>query len=87
MLYSTRISKEDFELLCMIDKLLYLLEKGEELCVKQNDEFIVKLFLMNDFFVELWYQPSTNKIKCLDVLDPVDVQLVYGNQIDISDIF
>jgi hypothetical protein len=49
--------------------------------------YTVKLFRLNDFFVEIWYSQMSNKIDKVLVVDLDDVIHLYEKNIDISDLF
>lgn len=64
-----------------------VLTEGEELMNRIYIYYIIKLFRYSDFFVEIWYAQTSNKIDKILVVDLDDVLHLYEKNIDISDLF
>ncbi len=64
-----------------------VLIKGKELMFRVYMFYTVKLFHLSDFFVEIWYSQTSNKIDKVMVVDLDDVIHLYEKNIDISDLF
>lgn len=64
-----------------------VLTQGSELMHRIYIYYTIKLFQYSDFFVEIWYLPSSNKIDKIRIVDIEDVLHLYENEIDISDLF
>jgi len=64
-----------------------VLTKGEELMHRIYIYYIIRLYRLSDFFVEIWYSQTSNKIDKILVVDLEDVLHLYEKNIDISDLF
>jgi hypothetical protein len=64
-----------------------VLTEGKEMMFRIYMFYTVKLFRLNDFFVEIWYSQMSNKIDKVLVVDLDDVIHLYEKNIDISDLF
>lgn len=64
-----------------------VLIEGKELMFRVYMFYTVKLFHLSDFFVEIWYSQTSNKIDKVMVVDLDDVIHLYEKNIDISDLF
>lgn len=64
-----------------------VLTEGEELMHRIYIYYIIRLYRLSDFFVEIWYAQSSNKIDKILVVDLEDVLHLYEKNIDISDLF
>lgn len=81
------ISKQEFHNLPLMERAAAVLEHGVELISRIHVFYIVKLYCMGDFYVELWYRQNGNKIDKLEIVDLEDVIHYYEKEIDISDVF
>lgn len=80
------ISKQKFYDLSLMERAAAVLENGKELISRIYVYYVVKLYCMGDFYVELWYRQNGNKIDKLEVVDLEDVIHHYEKEIDISDL-
>jgi hypothetical protein len=64
-----------------------VLTEGEELMHRIYIYYIIRLYRLSDFFVEIWYSQTSNKIDKILVVDLEDVLHLYEKNIDISDLF
>jgi hypothetical protein len=80
------ISKQKFYNLSLMERSAAVLEHGKELISRIYVYYVVKLYCMGDFYVELWYRQNGNKIDKLEVVDLEDVIHHYEKEIDISDL-
>lgn len=78
------ITKEQFQTLSMVEQAQYVLDSGEELTARIYMYYAIKLFVVNDFFVELWYHQTGNHIGKIRILEEDAVIGIYGDNIDIS---
>jgi len=81
------MNAEEFMRLPQRDQLGYTLEAGRELMHRIYLYYIVKLYLVEDFYIELWYRMNQNLIDKILVVDLDDVIHLYEKEIDISDLF
>lgn len=80
------ISKQEFYDLPLLERAAAVLEHGKELISRIYVFYIVKLYCMGDFYVEMWYKQNGNRIDKLEVVDLEDVIHYYEKEIDISDL-
>ncbi|NTW25302.1 MAG: hypothetical protein HGA37_11410 [Lentimicrobium sp.] len=71
----------------MEEQVTTLLGQGQELLERIYIYYVVKLYFLEDFYVEIWYQQTTNRIDKLTVVQLDDVIHLYESQINISDLF
>jgi hypothetical protein len=81
------ITRTEFDFLPPVEKANTVFEFGEELNVREYGGFKIKLYLVWDFYVELWYYTPRHQISKLASLSADDVIDIYGDNIDISDVF
>lgn len=81
------MNKEVFSSLSQFDQLSYTLEHGRELMSRIFLYYVVKLYLVEDFYVELWYRMHQNTVDKVLVTKLEDVVHLYEKEIDISDLF
>jgi hypothetical protein len=78
------ITRTEFDFLPPVEKAHTLFEFGDELDVRNDGDFRIKLYLIADFFVELWYSTNKVQISKLVSLSEEDVIDIYSDRIDIS---
>ncbi|MFO8054249.1 MAG: hypothetical protein R6U19_03695 [Bacteroidales bacterium] len=71
----------------ILEKVQYVLEHGEEIMDRVYMYYCIKLYSVDNFFVEIWYRQSAAKIDYVEVVDLDEVFLNYRNEIDISDLY
>jgi len=76
-----------FIALSQLEKVALVLDQGQELMNRIFAFYNVKLYKIFDFYVEIWYQQTTNKIDKLIVVELDEVAHLYESQINIQDIF
>jgi hypothetical protein len=81
------ITVEKFVLMPVEEQVTLLLGQGIELMDRIYIYYVVKLYRLNDFYVEIWYQQTTNRIDRVIVVELDDVIHLYESQINISDLF
>lgn len=64
-----------------------VLTQGREIMQRVYIYYSIKLYLYADFYIEIWYLPSSNKIDKIRIIDTDDVLHLYEKKIDISDLF
>lgn len=60
--------KDDFSKLTLAQKGLLIMEKGKHLTQIRKGEYLQNLYLYEDFFVEVFYSITTNKIDKIDIM-------------------
>ena len=78
------LTANSFERLSLIDKLTIIFEDGEELYLRHNDGFTIKLYQLNDFLCEIWYSSEANKIYKIDLIDEIQAVGLYEINIDFN---
>lgn len=69
------------------EQLTTVLGRGIELLDRIYLYYIVKLYKLDDLFVEIWYKQTTNRIDKVELVQLDDVVHLYERQINISDLF
>lgn len=78
---------EEFSNMPNTDRLKALLEDGHELMGRIYLNYIIKLFKLGDFYVEVWYRQLSNSVDKIIVVNMDDVIHLYEQQINITDLF
>ncbi len=81
------ITRTEFDVLPPVEKAHTLFELGDELDVREENGYRIKLYVIADFFVELWYTTKKTRIGKLVSLSEEDVIDLYLDRIDISYLF
>jgi hypothetical protein len=81
------ITRTEFDFLPAVEKAHNVFEFGEELDIREDGGFQIKLYLVWDFYVELWYNTRRHQISKLTSLSSDEVIDIYGDNINISDVF
>lgn len=82
-----RMKESEFIALPQAEKVFLVLDQGQELMNRIYVYYNIKLYLYSDFYVEIWYKQTTNKIDKLIVVELEDVVHLYESQINIQDIY
>lgn len=78
------MKKSDFERAPLKEKVYRVLQSGKPLLNRQFLHFSIRLYSVYDFFAEIWYIPSTNKIDRVESLTLNEVLSIYDSALDIS---
>ena len=81
------ITNSEFNRLSPLKQTQVLFEMGRELMTRREGEYSIKLYGLEDFFVEIWYLPRINKVLRVEVVTLDDVMYQYEHEIDIMDLF
>ena len=81
------LTTEQFAKLSVQEQVTSVLGNGNELLERIFVDNVVKLFQLENFYVEIWYQQTTNRIIRIGVVQLEDVVHLYEGQINISDLF
>lgn len=64
-----------------------VINEGREILDRIFLYYVIKLYLYNGIYVEIWYQQVGNKIDKVQMVDLDDVIHLYESQININDLF
>ncbi len=78
------MKKNDFERAPLKEKVYRIFESGKPLADRRFLYFQIRLYALHDFYAEIWYIPSTNKIDRIHTLELKEVLQIYDSQFDIS---
>jgi hypothetical protein len=81
------MSPEEFMRLPAVERVTLILNDGRELMDRIYLYYLIRLYKIFDFYIELWYLPASNKIDKILIFELDDVMHLYEKNIDISDIF
>jgi len=81
------ITRDKFDVLPAVEKVHTVFEFGEEIDRRVNGDLRIKLYLVNDFYVELFYNATRLQIGRMISLSLEEVAELYNDHIDISDVF
>lgn len=82
-----QIRMEDFAKMNKTEKVSNLLKGGRELMCREENGFVISLYLLTDFFVEVWYRSPSKKIDRIEVSTNEEVLANYEEEIDLTDLF
>ncbi len=78
------ISLDRFILLSLAERLQYVFKHGSVLFNKTDKHHTIKLYLVDNLYVEVWFHIVKNKIEKVVALNDEQVLIHYGELIDIS---
>ncbi len=78
------MKKSDFERAPLKEKVYRIFESGNHITDRRFLHFQIRLFALQDFYAEIWYVPSTNKIDRVHTLTLDEVLQIYNSNFDIS---
>ncbi len=73
------LSKADFEGLDLAEKSIEVISNGKVIKTRLEDGYIVNLFLLNDFLVEVYFQKENNSISQINLAKEKDVDRYLDN--------
>jgi hypothetical protein len=79
------ISRTEFQMIDNVEKMALLFDQGREVMSRIYMYYNIKLYSLNDFFVEVWYRQSSNTVDKMADMDRVFH--LYEKSIDTSDLF
>jgi hypothetical protein len=80
------MTPKQFKQLTSLQQVELLFDKGQEVMTRIFIFYNVRLYALSDFFVEVWYRQTTNKIDRIIVLETNDVLDIYDGQIRLDDL-
>lgn len=81
------MTKTQFAELTLNDKIELIIDQGSELLNRVFLFYVIRLYNIDEFYVEVWYKTSSNKIDRIDPVEIDDVFYLYERSIDIDDLF
>ncbi len=81
------LTKDQFDAMPLIVRVQKIFESGVEIMSRTDKLHDIKLYAFSDFFVEIWYQQTINRIEKVVTQDLDEVIQLYENQIDIHELF
>ena len=73
------ISKSQFSKLSLSEKGNIVFIEGKHLAYRSYYNHTVTLFLYNEYYIEVWYQPNDNKIDRIELLTNINMLNIYIN--------
>jgi hypothetical protein len=81
------MTKIQFSELTLNEKIELVIENGTEILNRIFLFYVIRLYNVDDFYVEVWYKTSSNKIDRVESVEIDDVFHLYERSIDIEDLF
>jgi hypothetical protein len=81
------MKESEFLVLSHQEKIELLFDEGQELMNRIYVFYNIKLYSIFDFYVEIWYKQTTNKIDKIISVKLADVVHLYESQINIQDLY
>ncbi|NVO19618.1 MAG: hypothetical protein HXX13_07950 [Bacteroidetes bacterium] len=81
------MTPDQFRHLTSLQQMELLFDQGRELMCRIFVFYNIRLYTIGDFFVEVWYRQTTNKIDRIIIMGIDSVLELYENQIKLSDLF
>ncbi|MDY0101809.1 MAG: hypothetical protein RBS07_02665 [Lentimicrobium sp.] len=81
------ITDQQFIKMPVEEQVTTVLGRGVELLDRIYIYYIVKLYKLDDLFVEIWYKQTTSRIDKVELVQMDDVIHLYERHINISDLF
>ena len=81
------MTKIQFSELTLNEKIELVIENGTEILNRIFLFYVIRLYNVDDFYVEVWYKTSSNKIDRVESVEIDDVFHLYERSFDIEDLF
>ena len=81
------MTRTQFSELSINEKIELVIENGTEILNRIFLFYVIRLYSIEDFYVEVWYKTSSNKIDRVEPVEIEDVFHLYERSIDIEDLF
>ena len=81
------MTPDQFRRFTSLQQMELLFDQGRELMSRIFVFYNIRLYALSDFFVEVWYRQTTNKIDRIIVMGIDSVIDLYENQIKLNDLF
>ena len=63
------ITNSSFQNLTKTEQVVMVINSGKELMTREEEGYIIRLYLLSDIFVELWFELNTKKIVRVESTD------------------
>ncbi len=80
------MTKADFQRAPLKEQVFRVFENGKPIADRRFLYFHIKLYVLYDFFAELWYIPTVNKIDRVVTLNTDEILEIYSSSFNISDL-
>ena len=77
------LTNASFQNLTKTEQVVMIINSGEELMCREDEGYIVHLYLLSGLFIEVWYEPSTNKIVNVESTDKEKITRNYTEMNDL----
>ena len=74
------LTKKSFKNLTKTEQVVMVLKSGKELLTRQDEKYFIKLFLLTNLLVEIWYE--LNKTTILKVNAPSNEKIMQNYNLD-----
>ena len=81
------MTRTQFSELTLKEKIELVIDDGTEILNRIFLFYVIRLYSIEDFYVEVWYKTSSNKIDRVEPVQIDDVFHLYEKSIDIEDLF
>ena len=81
------MTRTQFSELSINEKIELVIENGTEILNRIFLFYVIRLYSIEDFYVEVWHKTSSNKIDRVEPVQIEDVFHLYERSIDIEDLF
>ncbi len=78
------MTQKEFEQAPLKEKVFRVLERGKPIAARDFLYFRIRLYALYDFYAEVWYIPTSNKIDRVETLTVDDILNLYKSDFDIS---
>lgn len=75
---------QNFSSLPKNEQVYTLFHEGKEVLDRRDGEFVIKLFSVQELYVEVWYNSSRNIIEQIQVISEEDLVRIYDKEINLS---
>ena len=82
-----KVGKIGFINLTKTEKVSRLFSSGEFLLTREHPGYKISLYLLENFFIEIWYTSPENRIDKIEVVPNDEVLENYHDDIDLSSLF
>ncbi len=81
------LSRGEFSEMTKTEKVGHLFSNGRALLNRKENGYTISLYTLAGFFVEVWYKDPENKIEMIELAEVDNVELNYGNQIELTNLY
>ena len=85
-LSNMKVSLYEFNAQTDLDKTQVVLEHGNNLKTRKDEGYIVNLYSLYDFYVEIWYDEESNRINKIRSFKSIDQLGPYIDGIDLGQV-